>query len=146
MNIMEFILMHAPALIVAVPLLGAFLTPLISRVNDKLRNVFVMLTLGLTGILILILANDILIEGITHLYVFGGDEITSPVVRIFFEVDAFSIFMAIISKPCQCLQSQGLITMVIFPNLVSVKPSPSLSIADKTASYLHSFLRTQEYL
>lgn len=100
MNILEIldpVLTHSPALIVAVPLLGAFLTPLISRVNDKLRNIFVILVLGLTGLLVLLLAYDILTNGI-HTYVFGAQNLALPVVRILFEVDAMSIFMAIISS------------------------------------------------
>ncbi len=44
---METVLTHSPALIIAVPLLGAFLTPLISRVHDKVRNIFVILAIAL---------------------------------------------------------------------------------------------------
>ncbi len=62
MNIADFIdmlLQQSPALIVAIPLLGAFLTPLISRFNDKARNIFVILTLGLTTLLVFLLASDV---------------------------------------------------------------------------------------
>jgi multicomponent Na+:H+ antiporter subunit D len=87
-----------PALIVAIPLFGAFLTPLIGRVNDKLRNIFAILILGLTGFLVFWLAFNIFQDGSIFTYVFGGSqEISLPVVRIIFEVDALSIFMAIIS-------------------------------------------------
>ena len=51
----NFLLTHSPALIVAVPLLGAFLTPLISKVNDKARNIFAILVLGFTAFLFSIL-------------------------------------------------------------------------------------------
>lgn len=95
MNVLELILEHSPALIVAVPLLGAFLTPLVSRLNDKIRNVFVILVLGLTGSLVLLLASDVFTNGI-HIYVFGAKNLALPVVRILFEVDGMSIFMAII--------------------------------------------------
>ena len=88
---------HAPALIVAVPLLGAFLTPLVSRLNDKLRNIFVIIVVGLTGFLVLLLANEVLTNG-TQTYIFGKSDMMLPVVRILFEVDAMSIFMAIISS------------------------------------------------
>ena len=91
---------YIPALIIAVPLLGAFLTPLISRINGKLRNIFVILVLGLNALLVGLLANDVLNHGI-RTYVFGGSQdidITLPVVRILFEVDAMSIFMAIIAS------------------------------------------------
>jgi len=91
---------YIPALIVAVPLLGAFLTPLISRINDKLRNIFVIFVLGLNALLVGLLANDVISNGI-RTYVFGGSQnidLTLPVVRILFEVDAMSIFMAIIAS------------------------------------------------
>ena len=93
----DFLTTHAPALIVAVPLLGAFLTPLVSRLNDKLRNIFVIIVIGLTGFLVLLLANEVLTNG-TQTYIFGASNIALPVVRILFEVDAMSIFMAIISS------------------------------------------------
>ena len=99
MNITDFIdilLQHSPALIVAVPLLGAFLTPLISRVNDKVRNIFVILTLGLTTLLVFLLASDVF-TGNIRTYIFGAQNLTLPVVRILFEVDAMGAFMAIIS-------------------------------------------------
>lgn len=93
---MDTILTHSPALIIAVPLLGAFLTPLISRINDKLRNVFVILTVGLTGFLVSLLSYDVLINDKIHTYVFGSQDIGSPVVRILFEVDGMNAFMIII--------------------------------------------------
>jgi len=96
MSVIDFLLQHSPALIVAVPLLGAFLTPLVSRVNDKLRNIFVLVILGITGLLIALLASDVLANGI-HTYIFGAKDLTLPVVRILFEVDALSIFMAMIA-------------------------------------------------
>ena len=89
---------YIPALIVAIPLLGAFLTPLIGRINDKLRNIFAILILGLTGFLVFWLAFNIFQDGSIFTYVFGGSQtISLPVTRIIFEVDALSIFMAIIS-------------------------------------------------
>jgi len=88
---------YTPALIVAIPLLGAFLTPLVNRINDKLRNIFVLAILGITGIFIFLLAYQVLTSGI-QTYVFGGaQDLSLPVVRILFEVDAMSIFMAIIA-------------------------------------------------
>ena len=99
MNIADFIdmlLQHSPALIVAVPLLGAFLTPLISRFNAKARNIFVILTLGLTTLLVFLLASHVF-TGNIRTYIFGAQNLSLPVVRILFEVDAMSAFMAIIS-------------------------------------------------
>jgi len=95
MNIIDFLLQHSPALIVAIPLLGAFLTPLISRINSKARNIFVILTLGLTTSIVFLLANDVF-AGKIHTYVFGSQNLAFPIVRILFEVDALSAFMAII--------------------------------------------------
>jgi len=99
MNFLDQLLLHAPALLVAIPLLGAFLTPLIGRIHEKLRNIFVIGILGFTGILVLLLAQEIFASGpIT--YVFGsldpyvGKE---TVIRILFEIDALSIFMAMIA-------------------------------------------------
>jgi len=85
------------ALVVAIPLLGAFLTPLVGRINDKLRNIFVILVLALNAFLVFLLASDVLTTGIKT-YVFGAQDISYPIVRILFEVDAMSIFMAIISS------------------------------------------------
>jgi len=95
-DLIALLLQHSPALIVAVPLLGAFITPLISRLNDKVRNVFVILTLGLTASLVFLLASDVF-TGNIHTYIFGSQDLALPVVRILFEVDAMSAFMAIIS-------------------------------------------------
>jgi multicomponent Na+:H+ antiporter subunit D len=101
MNIIDDILLHSPALIVAIPLLGAFLTPLISKINDKVRNGFVIFIVLLTSAIVFLLANDIYSQwGTIHTYVFGG---SSPLteggfaIRILFEVDGLNIFMAIIA-------------------------------------------------
>jgi len=96
-DIIAELVRHSPALIIAVPLLGAFLTPLVSRLNEKVRNIFVILVTGLTGFLVLLLANEVLTNG-TQTYIFGASNIALPVVRILFEVDGMSIFMAIISS------------------------------------------------
>jgi len=100
MNWFELLTLHSPALIVAVPLLAAFLTPLISKINDIVRNLFVLIMLSITGLLVAILSYDVFTNGI-RLYVFGGGAplpsgMTLPV-RIMFEVDAMSIFMIIIT-------------------------------------------------
>jgi len=99
MNIMDILVTHGPALLVAIPLLGAFLTPLISKVNDKVRNLFVICTIGITGIILLLVAQQVFDSGpIT--YVFGSNlnmVQKDTVIRILFEIDALSIFMAFIS-------------------------------------------------
>ena len=81
-DLIDLILQHSPALIVAIPLLGAFITPLISRLNDKIRNVFVILTLGLTASLVFLLASDVF-TGNIHTYIFGSQDLTLPVVILY---------------------------------------------------------------
>jgi len=100
MSWFDIITTHSPALIVAVPLLTAFLTPLVSKINNTVRNLFVLIMLGITGLLIVILGNDVLTNGI-RVYVFGGGAplpsgMTIPV-RIMFEIDSMTIFMVIIT-------------------------------------------------
>lgn len=100
MNWFELITLHSPPLIVAVPLLAAFLTPLVSKINDTVRNLFVLIMLSITGLLIAILGYDVLTNGI-RTYVFGGGAplpsgMNIPV-RIMFEVDGMNIFMVIIT-------------------------------------------------
>jgi len=74
----------------------ADLIALLLQLNDKVRNVFVILTLGLTASLVFLLASDVF-TGNIHTYIFGSQDLALPVVRILFEVDAMSAFMAIIS-------------------------------------------------
>ncbi len=96
-EMLTFLIEQSPALIVALPLLGAFLTPLVSRVNATVRNAFVLIMLLLTGALVALLSYDVFIMGNIHAYVFGADTISPlPIVRILFTVDALSMFMAII--------------------------------------------------
>ncbi len=97
MNFIDLLLQHSPALIVAIPLLGAFLTPLISKINKKVRNIFVIIVLLITTIIILLLASDVF-AGNIHTYIFGSEDFSLPIVRILFEVDAFSAFMTIIGS------------------------------------------------
>ncbi len=96
MTFLDTLLQQSPALIIAIPLFAAFLMPLVSRVHSKLRNIFAVVMLSLTGFFIGLLATDVLAHG-PRIYVFGGKDLTLPLVRILFEVDAISIFMAIIT-------------------------------------------------
>jgi multicomponent Na+:H+ antiporter subunit D len=99
MNILDILLQHSPALIVAVPLLGALLTPLVSKIDEKLRNAFVIIILGITAFLIYLLASNVL-TGDPVTYIFGSEAthvLNSTVIRVLFEVDAISIFIAIIT-------------------------------------------------
>jgi len=100
---LETLLTHSPILIIAMPLLAAFLTPLISKASDKARNVLVIVTLALVEFLVIMLARDIYLNGI-HVYTLGASPSTLTIpehymvpVRIVLEVDAMSIFMGIIS-------------------------------------------------
>ncbi len=98
----DFLTNQSPALIVAIPLLGAFLTPLIGKINDKLRNIFVILVTIFTAILIALLINEVTTNGIVT-YVFGGNEkvigsgASAYAIRILFEIDAMNAFMALIA-------------------------------------------------
>ncbi|MBN2599568.1 MAG: NADH:ubiquinone oxidoreductase [Candidatus Thermoplasmatota archaeon] len=96
MTFLDALLFHSPALIIAVPLLSAFLMPLVSRIHGKLRNIFAVSMIGLTGCFIGVLATDVLANG-PRVYIFGAQDIALPLVRILFEVDSISIFMAIIT-------------------------------------------------
>jgi multicomponent Na+:H+ antiporter subunit D len=93
---------QSPILIIAIPLVVAFLTPLIGMASSKARNGLVVGSLIFTVFLVFALARDISINGI-HLYTLGA---TSPAlgvptgfmvpVRIVLEVDGMSIFFGII--------------------------------------------------
>jgi multicomponent Na+:H+ antiporter subunit D len=95
-EIIQILITHSPALMVAVPLLGAFITPLLGKTHYKARNIFVILVSGFTCFLGFLLANDVFANG-TRTYIFGAKDISLPVVRILFEVDGMSGFMAIIA-------------------------------------------------
>ena len=96
MNALEFFVVNSPIFAVAIPLLGAFLTPVLGMINDKLRNVFAILIMIITAGIVFLLSYDVVTNGI-RTYIFGAQDLTLPVVRILFEVDAMSCFMAIIS-------------------------------------------------
>jgi multicomponent Na+:H+ antiporter subunit D len=93
---------QSPILIIAIPLVVAFLTPLIGMASSKARNALVIGSLIFTVFLVFALARDISVNGI-HLYTLGA---TSPAlgvptgfmvpVRIVLEVDGMSIFFGII--------------------------------------------------
>ena len=112
-ELIDNMLFHSPALIVAIPLLGAFITPLIGKINDKLRNGFVILIVGITAFLAFLLSYNILahpdykiapniVNNGIQTYVFGGGEPlvqnSSYAIRILFEVDGLNAFMAIIAS------------------------------------------------
>jgi len=100
---MSSILTHAPALVIALPLLAAFLVPVVSRINRKMLGLFITVILGLTLILTLIIAQQVL-TGDSIIYVFGGSDagLTLPSgytvpIRIIFHIDGMGIFMGLIT-------------------------------------------------
>jgi len=94
---------HIPILIIAIPLLAAFLVPLIGRINKKATGILTTLALSISLILTIALAVKILTVG-PQVYVFGA---TSPAltlpsglkfpIRIMLQIDAMSIFMGLIT-------------------------------------------------
>jgi multicomponent Na+:H+ antiporter subunit D len=96
MTFLESLLQHSPALIIAIPLLSAFLMPVVGRIHAQVRNIFALLTLGLTGCFVGLLASDVLSHG-PRIYVFGAQNLRVPIVRILFEVDSMSVLMALIT-------------------------------------------------
>jgi len=100
---MSSILKHSPALVMALPLLAAFLTPVVGRFNRKVLGWFVSIVLGLTLFITLLMATQILTNG-PMIYVFGGSEagLTLPSgysvpIRIIFHIDGMGIFMGLIT-------------------------------------------------
>jgi multicomponent Na+:H+ antiporter subunit D len=94
---------HSSILAIAVPLLAAFITPLIGRLDSRVRNVFVVVVLAFVEFLVLVLARDVYANGI-HIYTLGAavPSLTVPEnymvpVRIVLEVDGLGVFMGIIS-------------------------------------------------
>jgi len=99
---LDFLVTHAPILIVALPLVAAFIIPLISRAGPRVRNPFMLVIFSLISFLVAILARDIHAVGI-RVYTFGATapELAVPggymvPVRIMFEVDSMSMFMGVV--------------------------------------------------
>jgi multicomponent Na+:H+ antiporter subunit D len=96
---------HAPVLLVAVPLLGAFAAPLIAKLGREVRNAFVALITLFTAALAGLVAAHVFGGGGTMLYAMGGPNgFSIPLpsgmsipVRILFQVDGMSAFMALIT-------------------------------------------------
>ena len=99
---MATLIEHSSILIIAVPLLIAFLTPLIGMASKKARNAIVIGGLAFVAFLVFALARDVILNGI-HIYTLGATfpgltipEGTMVPVRIILEVDGVSAFMGII--------------------------------------------------
>ena len=94
---------HAPVLLIAIPLLGAFATPLIGKLGRGARNTLVGLVVLVVAGLAALLAVDVFTAGAPTIYEMGGGTFTVPLsggqvpVRILFEVDSMSAFMGLIT-------------------------------------------------
>ena len=85
---------HLPILIIAVPLFGAFLTPLLGHFGRKIPRYMATLFLGLSAALVGLLAFQVYGNGGTLIYTLGSSQETP--FRIVLQIDAFSMFMALI--------------------------------------------------
>ena len=97
------LLNHTPILIIAIPLLAAFLIPVIGRINKKTTGILTTFALTISLILTILLAVKILSVG-PQVYVFGAQfpALTLPSglkfpIRIMFQIDAMGIFMGLIT-------------------------------------------------
>ncbi|RKY40708.1 MAG: NADH:ubiquinone oxidoreductase [Candidatus Makaraimicrobium thalassicum] len=95
---MIFLAEHAPAFAIAVPLLAAFVTPVLGRISEKIRNIWVIFSLLFTEFLVFILGCKVLDEGV-YTYALGAvtPSLTSPVgfpVRIILETDAMNALIS----------------------------------------------------
>ncbi len=96
MNPLSF---HAPVLLIAIPLLGAFAAPLIGRISDPLRRIFTGLIALLTTAFAGLVAARVFTSAAPITYVLGG-RFTLPSgmhfpIRIILEADGMSAFMVI---------------------------------------------------
>lgn len=103
MSFIDSLINNSPAIIIAIPLLFAFSTPLIDKfLGTKIRNFWAFLGVSLAGILTYAMAWEVLSTGNPIEYVFGGQEgMLFPLagdnaVRITFYVDSMGAFMGLI--------------------------------------------------
>jgi len=103
---------HIPILIITVPLLAAFMLPIIGRINDSLRNWFLLLIIIAVNIMIFSLVPEVAINGKNLIYVLGAKSTQTMTpeglafpIRIILKIDAFSLFMAMIT---------GIVSLVAF--------------------------------
>ncbi len=90
---------NLPALLIIVPLIGAFLTPLFGRFIPKLRTPWVIFAVLVSAAVSITTAVRVLISG-PIVYIFGAGVDTPAIldsagipIRIIFTIDAFSAFM-----------------------------------------------------
>jgi len=102
---MDFIIANAPALLIALPMLGAFALPLVGRLGDTPRNAWVLGVALITFVIAALLAWTVLSGG-PVLYTFGAASPADAIpadsggipIRIVFTVDAMSAFMAVFAS------------------------------------------------
>lgn len=99
----EILQQHSLALLVAWPLLFAFLSALIKKANSKILKITTAIGMAISTITAAIVSYDVFSTG-TKIYTMGAKlpSIATPTnlkipVRIIFEVDAFSAFMILIA-------------------------------------------------
>ncbi|WAC05081.1 MAG: proton-conducting transporter membrane subunit [Methanoregula sp.] len=103
MTFADFIVTNSPALLVALPLFAAFLSPVMGKISTTARNTWVMGMMLVTAAVAFVLAFRVFATG-PVLYVFGAAAANLAVpldsggipIRIIFTVDAISAFMDII--------------------------------------------------
>jgi len=93
------LLEHAPALAIAVPLLAALATPLVSKAGKRIRNLWVILSLAFAEFVVIMLGMDVL-AGNVHVYSMGASvpSLTSPSgfpIRIILVADAMSALVSL---------------------------------------------------
>ncbi len=86
---------HIPILVIALPLFAAFLTPLMGKISRKAPRYFATAVFVIVAFLVVLLANMVYSRGTEPIiYTLGSQNDT--IFRIVLEIDAFSIFMALI--------------------------------------------------
>ena len=103
MTFYNHLIEQAPAMVVAIPLLFAFATPLLFKLSAKFGKFWALLGVLATTVLMYVLAWDVLSEGgdVVNTYIFGAENTQLPLlgdnaVRISFAVDGMSAFMGLI--------------------------------------------------
>lgn len=95
---LEVLRQHAPALLIALPLLGGFSMPLASKLGAKFRAAWSVVLMAAISALGLFIAKSVF-TGTPWIYAFGGDALTGPggfPVRILFAIDGMSALMTVI--------------------------------------------------
>ena len=101
-----------PVLIIALPLLTAFILPIVGMINTRLRNILVFAVIAAVNLMLISLIQRVSIGGEVLHYVVGAADPLQVIregldfpIRIVLKIDGFSLFMALIS---------GVITFVVF--------------------------------